>query len=220
MKIFSTIVLLVGFSAVMAQPAVQSGSFQFIGAANTTVTLTLDGPQQFQETLSGSLILSNLLPGDYRLTIAVPQRGRTQQFNQQVRIEPGRRVSLDFTKSGRPTAIQPDRNAIPLCYQPQRPVENLDIQRIVSAIKGENFDSDRLKVLEVHAEYYPRFTTAQVEQIARLFTNDDGKLNCVKYLMPKVMDEENLPLLTNLFTFTSSKNSYMDYLKKWQKSRR
>jgi len=212
-----------------AQTYVQSGSFHFDYSGNSPVTLTLEGAQNFQETVKGELILSNLFPGDYMLTVGSTQRGRAALLKQPVKILPAVRVIFQLSENGRhTTSTNADRNSIPLAIaqtQTQthahtvagQPIPDADFKRILQDVKKEGFETTRLRAIQVNTGFYPYLSTKQVRELALLFGFETNRLACVKDLAPKVIDRENLPSLANLFAFSSNKEQYFDLLLRLQR---
>ncbi|MDR1667457.1 MAG: DUF4476 domain-containing protein [Bacteroidales bacterium] len=224
MKTFIVIAWLALSTAINAQ--IQSGSFHCVcpDLGRGEYTIELDGPQHFRETIpSGNLILSNLLPGDYMLVVT---RLRAVKIKQMVRIDPGRRLRLTLSASGRShSETLPDAGAVHLCTDVQRnrpqtqpapspqPISPAELNRIIGFVEKEAFIDNKRRMLDVSTHSYPFFTTAQVERLARLFPFDDDRLFCIKLLAHKVIDPANLPALSVVFSYSSGKNKYYDFLK-------
>jgi hypothetical protein len=93
-------------------------------------------------------------------------------------------------------------------------VNPVDFNKIYNAVKVEKFSDTKMQTLQILADYNTFFTTEQVKQLALLFSHDNDKLECVKYLLNKVVDTNNLPLLKDVFSFASTKDEYLEFLRK------
>lgn len=87
-----------------------------------------------------------------------------------------------------------------------------DVSEIEEAIKAESFAADRMNVAKQYLESNC-LTTAQVKQLAPLFTFEGDRLEFVKAAYPKVADRANYWKLNSAFTFSSSKDALNAFLK-------
>lgn len=87
-----------------------------------------------------------------------------------------------------------------------------DVSEIEEAIKAESFAADRMNVAKQYLESNC-LTTAQVKQLAPLFTFEGDRLEFVKAAYPKVADRANYWKLNSVFTFSSSKDALNAFLK-------
>ncbi len=217
-----------------AQVAVKSGSLQINTFGGKVLTVELRGPQTFEETFTGSVIFSNLLPGEYSLILKSSQRrGRAVPVNQQVVcIDQEQRLCCDIDDRGRFTSHATiDRNSIlliaagrdysyngrtaPQHYgrQPMpEAISQADLNRMITALTRANFDSEKDQIMNASAEYC-FYYTEQVKQLLRPFSSDDKRLSWAKRLAPRVLDPNNLYTIGEVFTFLGSKNEYYDFLK-------
>lgn len=198
--------------------------------------------QRFELPISDNIIIANLLPGLYTLDIAFQSGGRgghTTRHSQTVEIESERRTicrmsanaMLSFSK-------EYDRNSMPILannfhgrndrhdfdhrrdepkvvvVQPPmpQPVSDFDFNKLYNAVRNETFSDTKMSVLKTSGSFYQFFSSEQVKQLALLFTFDNDKLECVKYLAPKVLDVQNLPYIQEIFTFKSTKEDYLKFL--------
>jgi hypothetical protein len=103
----------------------------------------------------------------------------------------------------------------PVIVAPQ-PISPLDFSNMYNAVKNETFSTNKIKTLKTTANFHPYFTTDQVRQLATLFTADAEKLDVVKYLVPKVLDVQNITLLKDCFTYSNTKKQYLDFIRSLQ----
>jgi len=87
-----------------------------------------------------------------------------------------------------------------------------NVSEIEEAIKAESFAADRMNVAKQFLESNC-LTTAQVKQLAPLFTFEGDRLEFVKAAYPKVADRANYWKLNSAFTFSSSKDALNAFLK-------
>lgn len=87
-----------------------------------------------------------------------------------------------------------------------------NVSEIEEAIKAESFAADRMNVAKQYLESNC-LTTAQVKQLAPLFTFEGDRLEFVKAAYPKVADRANYWKLNSAFTFSSSKDALNAFLK-------
>ncbi len=83
------------------------------------------------------------------------------------------------------------------------------------AVRKESFDNSKLTVAQQVADKN-YFTTAQVKEIARLFSFDDRKLDFVKYAYGRTLDRNNYFMLNDLFSFSKSKEDLANYIKNYR----
>ncbi|MDR3253280.1 MAG: DUF4476 domain-containing protein [Tannerella sp.] len=212
-----------------SQAFMQSGSFHFVYADNHPVTLTLEGVQNFQETISDELIISNLMPGEYLLTVGLAQRGKVILLKQPVEIPPATRVDFKLSENGKhATSTYPDRNSVPLAIFKANEYNNAgqnnggqtipdaDFARILDEVGNEGFEDQRLKAIKVNTGFYKYLTARQARALAELFSFESNRLACLLDLAPKVIDRANLPSLADILSFKSNKDQYFDFLLKLQ----
>ncbi|MCL2597235.1 MAG: DUF4476 domain-containing protein [Paludibacter sp.] len=233
-------------SAIHAQNAVLSGSFQFTNDINKRIGIIVlqSGLQKFEFPISDNIIIANLLPGRYLLSVEFQSGGRGGQMtklSQNIDIESERRTVcrmnasavLVFTK-------EYDRNSIALFAGNMRdewrdynnfnkkgnntvvvvpppipepmPISDADFSNLYNSVRNEKFADTKMRTLKTASNFNSFFTCDQVKRLALLFNMEDDKLECAKYLVPKVLDVQNLPYIKDIFTFDSTKNEYLKFL--------
>jgi hypothetical protein len=93
-------------------------------------------------------------------------------------------------------------------------ISQSDFYKIVNSIKNEKFEDAKIKTLKTACDFYPFFKSEQVQQLIELLPFEDGKLDCAKYLAPKVIDFQNLPLIKDAFTYSSTKDKWLEFLRR------
>lgn len=83
------------------------------------------------------------------------------------------------------------------------------------AVRRESFDNSRLVVAQQIADKN-YFTSAQVREIARLFSFDDRKLDFVKYAYARTVDRNNYFVVNDVFAFPKSKENLAAYIKNFR----
>ena len=197
--------------------------------------------QKFEFPLSENIVIANLLPGRYSLIVEYQGADRRMtRLSQTVDIAGERRTICRMnSNAGLTFAKEYDRNSLPISvnnshnrndyfdygknnnnydnhYRQEPPmpqvVSGSDFNKLYHAVKSENFSEGKMRTLKTSSNFHPSFTSEQVKSLAQLFNMDDDKLECVKYLAPKVADVQNLPYIKDVFTFESTRNSYLKFL--------
>lgn len=93
-----------------------------------------------------------------------------------------------------------------------REMNSRDFEQAKETLKKDWFESSRLSSAKtiMDANY---FTTAQVKELMQLFTFDDKKLEIAKYAYRKTVDKNNYYLLSELLTFSSSKDELARFIR-------
>ena len=241
-KLFSISLIITLFAVISmnAQNPVMSGSFQFINDINKRVGVIIlqSGTQKFEFPITENIIVANLLPGRYSLVVEFQSGGRVGQMARQyqnIDIESNRRTVCRMNASAMLTFTKEyDRNSVQIFvsnpqsrysfdrradnysgnshYRTPQPISDVEFNRLYNSVKNESFSNTKMQTLKVSSNYYEYFTSEQVRRLAMLFSADNDKLECVKYLAPKVLDAQNLPFLKDVFSFSSTKDAYLRFL--------
>ena len=212
-----------------AQQGFTSGSMQIIISGNTPVLSEITGPMSFKETISQNIILSNLTPGEYFVKVHPPRiDGVHFIINQRITVRPAQRTIVNainnrasvkyvFDENSHEIYTNVPRPGIEQGNPPRRPndfpqMNENEFIRFHNAVKQAPFDKDKLKIVSAAGDY-AIFNTEQARQTIKLFAFDNGKLDCIKIMADKVYDKQNLYLLTEEFSFSGTKNQYLDFLK-------
>ena len=209
------------------QQYLRSGSLQIILSGSESVLLEITGPMHFKETVSENIILSILTPGEYTVKISPLQRGGRNEvtINQRIKINPGQRTIARVSRNRVSTQFVIDENSQP-AFSNNRPnlapdnmhrldlkiMDDQEFKQLCTYINNTNFDNDRLKVISAVVEYV-MFSTDQVRKMMSYFSFDDGKYNCVKTVIDKTYDKQNLYKLADGFSYSSTKNKFFDLIK-------
>ena len=228
--------ILVFSSHTYAQPNLKSGSLQIIVSNSGSVITEITGPLSFKETISENLILSNLMPGEYMVRVYSSQmtrRGMPNQANiasRMIIVSTEQRtiinISRDYQISIRSVfdensqyihaSINPNVRQGPgnQNYFPGvQPMNESEFNQFYNAVRRESFDSGKFKIISSVADY-TLFNTEQIGQVMKLFSSDKDKLECAKTMSTKVYDKQNLYLLADQFSFSSTKNEFFDFINK------
>jgi hypothetical protein len=103
-------------------------------------------------------------------------------------------------------------NHNPQVAPPPAPITQSDFNNLYNSVKKEPFEDDKVQSIKTSSNFYPYFTSDQVRQLAGLLSFDDNKLDAVKYLAPKVIDRQNLPLLKDVFKSSFTREDYLNFL--------
>ncbi len=224
----ATLLFLFLCTALSMAQSVRSGSLQVSCGEKEMIQVEVDGPMYFRESVSGDIIFSGLLPGNYRLKISLNSgRGRVNVLvDEKIRITSGERLSFYRQRNGRfSVRNEIDRNSILLCpeYNPgpgRTPVprrgpeliNDRDFNNLILGMKKASFDDNKLDLLKASLGYN-LFHTGQMMQIMKLFSFDDNRLECARLLVPWAYDPVNLYQLGDAFSFISTKDKYYQFLK-------
>jgi hypothetical protein len=228
-KIFTLLfALLLAASGIYAQRAVPSGSIQIVSQRSETLRVEVSGLLLFRENVQGGVLLSNLMPGEYRVRISGAQGGRrggANNWEQQLQILPGQRTVINISANNRTSVTSvADPNSLILCVDaggnrpPSRPphavhpISDADLDRMLSALRGRPFDREKLEMLDVSATFH-FYTSAQLRRILALFDFDSNRLQCARLLIPHVLDPENLFLQADVFIFRSNRESFLNLIR-------
>ena len=216
-----------------AQQSVKSGSLQIINPVNETVQVEITGPQFFNETFAGNIILSNLMPGEYTVKVYSSQvRGRQNSIvNQAIFINQGQRTIITVSRNRVSVQTVYDENSQYICMNihpnviavPQNSPHFSDVQRmnerefnqLYNSVEKAISDNNKFKIVSAATDH-SMFSTSQIRQIMKLFTFEDGKLDCAKIMSKNATDRQNLYSLADEFTFSATKDKYLDYLKRYR----
>ena len=91
-----------------------------------------------------------------------------------------------------------------------------EFRGLIIAISKEPFSRGKQQIINSSADHY-FFSLDQLIKVLAQFSFDDEKLNIVKVLYPKVLDQNRNYLLYDSFTFSSSKEKLGDYLNSFPK---
>ena len=220
-----------------AQSGLKSGSLQIV-ISNTIPSLTeITGPMSFREAISETLILSNLIPGEYMVKIYsspygnIDRRGGyntnpTTFVNQIFRVSPERRTVISVSRNGFSTTsvydensyniianINPDvRPDYPVHLYRGQPMNDREFGQFYEAVKNASFDIDKMKLISAVAPG-AIFTTEQIRLTMNIFSFDDRKFECAKIMGEKVYDGQNLYLLVDEFSFSTTKDKFYDFIR-------
>ena len=97
----------------------------------------------------------------------------------------------------------------------KRAMDNNSFQQLKKSIANESYESTKLKVSKqfVSVNY---FNATQVKELLALFSYEDSKLELAKYAYDYTVDKGNYFVVNEAFSYSSSKESLMDYIKNRQ----
>lgn len=88
---------------------------------------------------------------------------------------------------------------------PGYPRRGGDVHELISELRRQSFDSNRIDVLQLSAGYYDYLSSSDVADMLRAFTFDSGHLEALRMLAPKIVDRQRQFVILDAFTFPSSK---------------
>ncbi len=93
-----------------------------------------------------------------------------------------------------------------------RPMNNDEFFSIKRMLEREEFDNTRL-VIAKHIVDVNELTSLQAKEMAALFAFDNSRLDFAKYAYNKNIDKDNYVVVCNTFSFNSSKEQLMHFLR-------
>ncbi len=96
-----------------------------------------------------------------------------------------------------------------------RSMDGSAFDQFKQVLKNESFDATRQSIAKqvISANY---FTSAQVKEIIQQFSFENSKLEIAKYAYKYTVDKGSYFLLTDAFTFSSSKDELMRYIQAYK----
>lgn len=85
------------------------------------------------------------------------------------------------------------------------------MQAVMTALNGQSFDDKKLEIAKLCVTI-GYFCTADMAQMAMVFSFDDKRLEFLKYAYPYCLDKENYPTLRESFSFKSNFDALLDYI--------
>jgi hypothetical protein len=92
-----------------------------------------------------------------------------------------------------------------------RPISEPNFRELMNAVSSEPFDKNKRQVIATSSEFN-FFMTDQVVSLAALFSFDEGKIEVIKILYPKILDRDKNYLLYKCVTFPRSKQDLEDFI--------
>lgn len=94
----------------------------------------------------------------------------------------------------------------------RRAMDNSAFQQFKQSCEKEPFDDTRMKIAK---QFMPMnyFSTAQVKELIGIFSFENNKLDMAKYAYDYTVDKGNYYLVNDAFSFNTSKEALMDYIK-------
>ncbi len=211
------------------QNTVMTGSLQINYPGREEIYVEINGFQCFSEYVAGSLLLSNLVPGEYMLRITTRQGryGGAEYYNGRIAVRQSQKVvvavggrgisSVSYVADHNSVALNLNTGGFPVGGRDNygrnpygesgrdQLMSDGEFARFIADIKNARFDDDKLKIVGI-AAVYNVFTTTQVASMLNCFSFDDNKLKCAEMLRGRITDMRNVHVLSSCFTFRSSRD--------------
>lgn len=94
----------------------------------------------------------------------------------------------------------------------KRAMDKSSFEQLKRSIANESFENTRLSVAKQYLSVN-YFNSAQVKQLVELFSFENNKLEIAKYAYDYTVDKGNYFMVNDAFSFSTSKESLMDYIK-------
>jgi len=157
--------------------------------------------------------------------------GSEKIFSREITTAPNKRLIFNFSKRGGLSLLKElsiyRNNAYALddfdeyaeAYntgivppdRPTLPPNRNSFDDLLSRVKKEAFDDQKLKVISAYSSN-TTLSTKQIEQLFPLFFKDDSKLLLAKQEFTYVTDPQQFYLLKEAFTFLGTKDEFMKFL--------
>lgn len=163
-------------------------------------------------------------------TLAIVQ-GNKAIFKSQLTIRPNERLLLNYSlrqglrtittlamyRNGRYALddFDGELDAYNTGIVPPRPNGNdqqYNFGDLLAQVKRAPFDDDKIKLIQIYTAS-TKLTTAQLAALLKDFMKDEQKLALIKSIPRAIADPQNTYLLKDSFTFNSSKEEFLAYLK-------
>jgi len=182
-----------------------NGRFRFYEVYNASPTLTvLQGNKQiFNERIS-------VRPDQRAVFIYSSRKGL--KLNKTLNLYRNRQYALDDFDDyigAYNTGIVPPR--------PERPDPN-SFENLLAMVKKEPFSDTKINLIMVYAANN-RLYTNQATSLLQTITMDDDKLKLAKKLWPSIADPQQYVTVASLFSFSSTKDDFLNFIKNNPSSR-
>lgn len=214
--------IIISFCILFAALSLQAQSVNGIriDGGNTPILVYLGGNQICLPTTT--CFIANLNPGHYTVEVFATRFTRAGE-----RVWKGEKLYKDFVyfdgrgvkeiwvdgrDNIRPESPgRPDQGEHRPGYGYNRVMNDQLFQTFYKEMKNEPFKDDRMKLLNA-ALAGSDFTSAQCLQLTKLYTFDDGRMEIMKIMYPRIVDKEAFFTVINTLTFSSSKEKMKDFI--------
>ncbi len=157
--------------------------------------------ERAKKLISEIFALLMTLPEDQRVRLSLASSGGSMNSTQ---TSASMSISINVQDIGWNDADNtPPPPPAPVESKPQ-PMSAAQFQSLRANISAEDFDDDKLAVVQVAAQRN-YFTADQIGQMVDLFPFSDDQVEVVRIAYPKVVDPENGHQLLNHFTYSDDK---------------
>ncbi len=179
------------------------------------VEIFLDGVQVSHP--AQSIMICNLKRGNFLIEAFAKTRDGRSVRSESVyrkRISYSGRNITDIhieTSMGHNNIIRPNSHFT------KNPLHKEEFELYLRSLRAESFEKNRLDLIEISAKNSGFFVQQAVE-IAKLFSFDNNKLEALQLIYPSLIDKENSFLLFDVFSFTTNKQKFIDFIKEFEKN--
>lgn len=223
-KILLTLSFFVALCAFAAPP--RGGKLTIYSHDKSTIRITIDGRRYPLEY--NMLVLNDVEPGNHTIKITevqasgynVPTNREKVLYNGSVYVRSNYHVDIVINRYGKTLIDEMDINSSSYNeevydndgdYNYGNAISDLDFDALKRSLQQEKFTSNRMtKAKTAISSNY--FKTEQVRQMAQLFSFEDDKMQLVKQAYPKTVDRTNYYQLTDIFSFSSSKDALTRFI--------
>lgn len=225
MKKITTLFILSLFilSSVSAAPP-RGGKLTIYSHHKAAIRIVIDGKRYPLEY--NMLVLNDIEPGNHTIKIIersasgynVPANREKVLYNGSVYFRSNYHVDIIINRFGKTLVDEQDvRNSSwegDYDYEPgyETAMTDADFELLKKTLQQERFTSSRMTAAKaaISSNY---FKTAQVRQMAQLFSFEDDKMQLVKQAYAKTVDRSNYYQLSDLFSFSSNKEDLSRFIR-------
>ncbi len=90
-------------------------------------------------------------------------------------------------------------------------IDEATFEQLLSSLENAHFSTDKKNIIEMASKRY-LFLTSHVKEICETYTFDKDKLWLLKLMYPSIFDYEKAFLLTDMLTFSTSKEEFKKFV--------
>lgn len=152
-----------------------------------------------------------LLPGESSVVVNVIYDERTDELSLYTPLHNRAEQREPVPPIPAAQATLMEEPPLPPPVVPVKPVSNADVDAMVTRMKGQTFDSDRLALGKVIvASSY--LTASQITRLAETIDYSSSQVEFLKYAYRYCIDKQNYYTTVDILTFSSDKKKVMDYI--------
>lgn len=210
-----------------------------VNSVKGPIVVCIDGQEMCPPTLS--CFVANLRSGYYRIEVFEIDPNSSPRFPRRGAVLYNNRIYI--SNSGVKEIVVGDRDVISTdrdredgrdviytdrdrdyrydggSYRRVRPMSANMFETLYTKVRNEPFDSDKLNLIQTAVIGGAYFTCDQCKRLMSIYSFDKDKIKVFKLLYPRIVDRENMFLVMDALTFSSSKNEISQFMRDFDKKR-